>query len=783
MSGRTDVDHNLPGRYPSGDGVRRRRVVVHGIVQGVGFRPFVSRLARERALAGSVRNFTGGVSIEIQGPLAELDSFLEALASHPPPISVIDDIAVEELAPQSQQGFSIAPSATEAGGTILVSPDVALCADCARELLTPGDPRYRHPFINCTNCGPRFTIIRRVPYDRPHTSMAPFAMCSHCAAEYADIDNRRYHAQPVACPECGPKLELYADIGEGVRRGGEEALRVAVELLGKGGILAIKGIGGFHLACDADNEEAVQELRRRKRREQKPLAVMVASLPAARDLAYLDESAEALLSSPQAPIVLVPKRPDRPLAPGIAPDSSDYGLLLPYSPLHLLLLHDAPYRALVMTSGNLADEPLCTDNEEARGRLSSIAGAFLWHDREILVGCDDSVLRSGPCGPIFIRRARGYVPFPVRLKSTARPVLAVGGQIKNTFCLTCGDNAFLSQHMGDLEDSRSLAFFERSVEHFRSILQTEPELVACDLHPDYLSTRYARRWAEEGGRPLVAVQHHHAHIVSCLADSGHTGRVVGLACDGTGLGDDGTIWGCEVLVCDAGGYRRAGHLRPVPLPGGDRAIREPWRSALAMLSQFGLDEELQWLREASAAAVPEHHWELVSAMLRGSVNCPVASSAGRLFDAVAAISGVHLTGAYEGQAAMALETVAVPAPEAYPRVVIAGPDGILVMDPARTLRSIVHDLRSGVAVGRVAGRFHRSFALMLCDCAEQVAAAEQIQHVALSGGTFQNRLLLDMLCTELERRGLTPLCHRRVPPNDGGLSLGQALIANASKGA
>jgi len=753
---------------------------VHGIVQGVGFRPFVNRLARQSSLAGTVSNFTGGVTIEVEGSLPDLDRFTDSLRSQPPPLAVIDAVHVQSVPCRGEREFTIAPSNHCAEGPILVSPDVAICPDCTRELRTPTDRRYRHPFINCTHCGPRFTIIRGVPYDRPLTTMAPFDMCPRCAAEYADIDNRRYHAQPVACPDCGPTLELYTPAGGGVTRHGEEALRIARELLARGCIVAVKGIGGFHLACDADDEGAVRQLRQRKHREQRPLAVMVPSLAAARELTCLDEAIEALLTSTQAPIVLAPRRGGRPLAPAVAPDSPDYGLLLPYTPLHMLLMQDVPYRALVMTSGNLADEPLCTANEEARRRLSGIADAFLWHDREILVGCDDSVVRAGKQGPIILRRARGYVPFPVRLRQPARTILAVGAQIKSTFCITSGDNAFLSQHLGDLDDSRSLDFFERSVAHFERILQLEPSALACDLHPEYMSTRYARDRAREAGLPIIATQHHHAHIVSCLAENHYEGAVVGLACDGTGLGDDDTIWGCEILVCDCAGYERAGHLMDVALPGGDRAIREPWRSALAMLVACGLGGELQWLRDGPMAAVADSEWELVGAMLHRGVNCPQASSAGRLFDCVAAMLGLKLESAYEGQAAMALEATAVETNDTYPWHIDRS-EGSLVLDPTPLLAAIAADLRAGAETSRVSGRFHTSFARVLAEAAVLVAQEHSLRHVALSGGTFQNRLLLDLLCRRLRERGLTTLHHRWVPPNDGGIALGQAVIANASR--
>lgn len=764
---------------------RRCRVTVAGIVQGVGFRPFVNRLARVWGLAGTVSNFPGGVTIEIEGSPAAVDGFLAGLRGDAPPIAVIDSIQVEELETVGQTEFVIAPSSETGAGPILVSPDVAICADCVRELHDPSDRRYRHPFINCTNCGPRFTIVRRVPYDRRYTAMAAFPMCPQCEREYHDIDDRRYHAQPVACPRCGPTLTLvcpgYAD------QSGDDALRAAQRLLAAGGILAVKGLGGFHLACDARNQEAVQTLRERKRREQKPLAVMVADLDTASRLAEVSPEAAELLTSARAPIVLAPKLRPEPLAPGVAPDSPDYGLLLAYTPLHRLLLTDAPYDALVMTSGNLSDEPLCTDNDEARERLESIADAWLLHDRQIVVGCDDSVLRTSPRGPIVIRRARGYVPFPVRLGRQLRTILAVGAHLKNTFCITSGANAFLSPHVGDLEDAATLAYFERCVAHMESILQVTPQALACDLHPDYLATRYARDLARERGLPLIATQHHHAHIAACLADNGCDDPVVGLACDGTGLGDDGTVWGCEVLVCDRASYRRVGHLREIPLPGGDLAVRQPWRAAVAHLWAGGSAADLDWLRARIGSRVGEEEWEGVLAMLERGVNSPLVSSAGRLFDAVAALLDLHLRGAYEGQAAMSLEATAArwqgAEPLAQPEdVLVIDTAALLLLDPRPLLEQVMAQVRTGHDAAHIAASFHRAFSAMLARAAEVVAVREGLSHVALSGGTFQNRILLQQVCELLEARGLRPLIHRSVPPNDGGLALGQAVIADAQLG-
>jgi len=802
----------------------RRRVTVEGIVQGVGFRPHVHRLARELGLVGTALNVAGGLEVEIEGPEPAVAEFVRRIEADAPPIAVIESVAVEELEPAGDEEFAIIPSRAGAEGEIYVSPDVAICADCRRELLDESDRRYRHPFINCTNCGPRFTIIKGVPYDRPKTSMAEFEMCDDCRREYQDINDRRYHAQPVACPQCGPTLEFVA----GERRDqGEEALSAAREMLTGGRIVAVKGLGGFHLACDADNDEAVRRLRRRKHREAKPMAVMAPDLATIRRFAHVTDRAERLLTGPEAPIVLVDRREEAPLAEPIAPDTDSYGVMLPYTPLHILLLEDLGVRALVMTSGNLSDEPLATDNEEAMNRLGDIADGFLLHDRDIFIGCDDSVIRPTDRGAVMMRRSRGYVPFPVRLNGGLTPpaplslatqtarrkrergqngndttaglerrpappngtetadgnherpcVLAVGGHLKNTFCITRGRNAFLSQHIGDLEDLQTLEYFERSVEHFKMLLQVEPEGLACDLHPGYMSTRYAEALAEQEGLPLERVQHHHAHLAAVLAEAGQPGPAIGLICDGTGHGEDGTVWGCEVLVGDAGGYERAGHLRTIRLPGGEAAIREPWRVAAAWLREaFGPgfidDPDIAFVRRIDREA-----WLTLSAMMERGVRSPIASSAGRLFDAVAALIGLYDRVRYEAQAPMKLEAIAQRGGKPYPYE-LRDEGGRLILDPAPAIREIAEGPARGVGGAEIAGRFHATFVAMLADAAERVAQEHGIDIIALSGGTFQNRIVLEDLTAELERRKLRPIVHRATPPGDGSLALGQAAVAQA----
>lgn len=753
--------------------VERWLVRVRGIVQGVGFRPFIHRLARRHELAGSVLNYAGGVDIEIEGAAKSLQAFVDDLQLEKPPISLIEQLTTAELSPTGDAAFRILPSRDGESGPILVSPDVAMCGECERELRDPADRRYRHPFVNCTNCGPRFTIIRDMPYDRPLTSMAPFPMCPVCAEEYGDIDDRRFHAQPVACPQCGPTLAFQAD---GRELSGEGALRAAVAALRTGKIVAVKGLGGFHLACDATNEDSVRRLRERKGREEKPLALMAPDLGSIRQFCEVPDHALALLQGARKPICLLTKLPDNPIAPSVAPDSACFGVMLPYTPLHRLLLDDGEFIAIVLTSGNLSDEPLATDDREASQRLGAVADAFLHHDRQILVGCDDSVVRPTDAGIIVMRRARGFAPFPVRLPRPQAPILALGAHLKNTVCITKDDYAFPSQHLGDLDDAETLRFMERSVEHMMSILRMEPEAIACDLHPDYLSSRHAERLAEDRGIPLVRVQHHHAHIVSAIAERGIAEPVVGIACDGTGLGDDGTVWGCEVMVADASAYERKGHLAEVPLPGGDRAIREPWRMAAVYLqAAFGPDfaEELQI---DFCRALDRDAWQVLAGMVETGTNAPPASSAGRLFDAVAALAGVQQACSYEGQAAIRLEACAEPTDRAYPYD-MSESDGLLVMDPLPAIRAIVDDLQRGRSAGEISGAFHNTFVAMLAEAAGRIGRKVGLDRVALSGGTFQNAWALIGLCEALRQAGLEPVVHEHIPCNDGGLSLGQAVVA------
>lgn len=747
-------------------GLVARRIEVQGIVQGVGFRPFVYRLATRMGLAGEVSNHTGGVSILVQGPEAEVEAFVRDLAAQAPPASRVDSVSAIAAPVEDRSGFAIVPSERTAQGVIRVSPDIAVCADCLAEMLDPLDRRHGHPFINCTNCGPRFTIVNGVPYDRPRTSMSPFPMCARCQAEYENVADRRFHAQPVACVECGPRLSYHPGPCD-------DPLGAARAELDVGRIVAIKGIGGFHLACDAHSAPAVARLRQRKGRELKPLAVMFASLAAARRYAHIPEDAARLLSGPQAPIVLLPRRGNG-LAPGVAPDTDSIGVLLPYAPVHVLLFNGLITDALIMTSGNLADEPICTDNGEAIARLGSVADGFLLHDREIVTGCDDSVIRWTPSGPIFLRRSRGYVPYPIALPDSVEPILAVGGDLKNTFCLTRGQDAYASQHIGDLGDERVLGYFEQQVQHLQELVETEPVALACDLHPDYLSTRWAEGYATAKGLPLIRVQHHYAHAAAVVAEHGVREPVVAIIADGTGLGIDGAVWGCELLLVDGPRWRRLGHLQTIRLPGGDMAAREAWRPCFAWLNYAlgDLDED----------ALPEHlrnrlvMWPVLLAAMTAGINSPIASSAGRLFDAVACLLGVAEGNAYEGQAPMRLEMSAEDSD--YPLQWSIRDGDPLILDPQPALVGLLRGLEGGHSIASLAGAFHRSFAEALVGAAKRLCATHRLGTVVISGGAFQNARMLAGVSEGLKREGLTPLWPTQSPPGDGGLALGQAVAAS-----
>jgi len=747
-------------------------------VQGVGFRPFVYGLATRLGLSGHVGNDADGVFIEVEGPPGLVAEFLARLEAEPPPLARIERIRSAGITVTGGSGFAIAPSPAGGSRNTLVSADSATCADCLAEMRDPGDRRFRYPFINCTNCGPRFTIVRDVPYDRPATTMAGFGMCPACAAEYADPADRRFHAQPVCCPDCGPALRLLdggGDPAAGERVTGDPAagyrvtgdpLAGAAALLRAGRVLAVKGLGGYHLAVDAGSETATRTLRARKHREDKPFAIMVADVDAARQLCEVDQAAQTLLVSGQRPIMLLPRLPGAPVAEAVAPGSRELGIMLPYTPMHHLLLSEAG-RPVVLTSGNMSDEPIAYQDADAMTRLAGIADDFLVHDRPIHMRTDDSLVRVFRGREMVLRRSRGYVPTPLPAGPFTRPVLGCGAELKNTFCLGKDSHAFVSHHIGDLENYETLKSFTSGIEHFQRLFDVRPAVVAHDLHPEYLSTKYALDLPDV---ELAGVQHHHAHIASCLADNCHDGPVIGVAFDGTGYGLDGTLWGGEFLLADLASFTRAGYLEPVPLPGGAAAIRQPWRMAAAYLGSDAGDLDVA-RRHAS-------QWDAVVALGRSGLNSPLTSSAGRLFDAVAAMLGVRDEIRYEGQAAIELERLADPAVTgSYPCRVTDGAE-LLVLG-RDLVYATAQEIRSGISSSVIAARFHNGVAEVIAGVCEEVRARSGRGVVALSGGVFQNVLLLTRTVALLEAAGFRVLTHSRVPPNDGGISLGQAVVAAA----
>jgi hydrogenase maturation protein HypF len=767
----------------------RTAIRVEGVVQGVGFRPFVYSLATSLGLGGLVGNDADGVFAEVEGDPAAVGEFLAALARDAPPLARIERVTTSAMRPDGTASFAIAPSQAGTQRRTLVSADTATCADCLAELADRGDRRFGYPFINCTNCGPRFTIVRDVPYDRPRTTMAPFTMCEPCAAEYHDPADRRFHAQPACCPACGPALSL---LGPGGTAASGEPLAAAAGLLRQGKVLAVKGLGGYHLAVDASGEAAAAALRARKHREDKPFAVMVADVAAARRLCEVDDAAAGLLASSRRPIVLLPRLPGSGLAEAVAPGNRQLGLMLPYTPLHHLLIA-AVARPMVLTSGNVSDEPIVYRDGEVAERLGGIADAFLTHDRAIEIRTDDSVVRAFRGRETVVRRSRGYVPEPLDVATGfARPVLACGAELKSTFCLGRGGHAFVSHHIGDLENAETLRSFTEGIAHFRRLFDITPEVVAHDLHPEYLSTKYAAQLAEGevagaadlAGVELVGVQHHHAHIASCLADNRASGPVIGVAFDGTGYGPDGTIWGGEFLIADLAGFERAGHFTPVPMPGGATAIRQPWRMAAAYLDAAypgGPPDGLAGVDGLDGLDVARRNrrlWPGVLQMARRGVNSPLTSSAGRLFDAAAAILGVRDAINYEGQAAIELEQLADPAERGAYRAEVTGPEPFRIAGHD-LIRAVVEDLAAGAEPGVVAARFHNGVAGLISDCCLLLRERHGLSTVALSGGVFQNLLLLQATIARLEGHGFGVLVQSRVPCNDGGISLGQAVVAAA----
>lgn len=758
--------------FTNATGTTLARIEVRGIVQGVGFRPFVYRLAKEHGLKGWVHNTSAGVKIEVEGD--HIETFVSDLESKAPPMARIESITSHIRPAKGYEKFEIRDSLRSGSDYQLVSPDIATCPECRADFLSPQDRRYRYPFTNCTNCGPRFTIIEGMPYDRPATTMRRFPMCPACRREYEDPLDRRFHAQPNACPECGPHLRLVDDSGEAVP--GDGPIHTAATLLKEGKIIAVKGLGGFLLSCDATNRQTVDRLRERKRRPAKPFAVMLRDLNAVHQHCQASPAEAALLASPQSPIVLLRWKDDSTVCPAVAPLNKYLGVMLPYTPLHHLLLEEVE-TPLVMTSGNLSEEPIITENEEALRQLNGIADDFLVHDRGISSGYDDSVFIVEGDSPRAVRRARGYAPHPISLPFPTRHILACGAQEKNTFCLTRDTHAFVSQHIGDMQNAETLAHYERTLGLYQRLFRIEPDIVAYDLHPEYLSTKFAREALEaQSDLSGVAVQHHHAHVASCLAENGRTGPVIGVAFDGTGYGTDGAIWGGEFLIADCNGFERAGHLEYVPMPGGTAAIRKPYRMALAYLSNFGFTylDGLPLL-----AGIDPVETDIMQRQVEQGINAPLTSSAGRLFDAVAAIAGVRGEISYEAQAAIELEMLAPDHTDncgSYP-FSISNDGSARIVQLRDLIYAILEDVRGGVPVPLISARFHNTVCEMIISMCRIIRDERGLRDVALSGGVFQNRLLLGLVTGALEAAGFTVLIHSLVPSNDGGISLGQAAIA------
>lgn len=737
--------------------LERRLIRVRGIVQGVGFRPFVYNLAQSLELSGYVLNSTAGVTIELEGAPAQIERFVRELCENPPPLAQIEDIAVENLEPAGYAGFVIRESVDEPGELVPVSPDVSTCADCLREFQDPANRRYGYPFTNCTNCGPRYTITRAIPYDRPLTTMACFPMCEQCLREYEDPSDRRFHAQPNACPVCGPALS--------------RPIAEIQHLLHAGQIVAIKGLGGFHLVCDPFNDAAVRLLRERKKRSDKPFALMVPDAAAAEQFCFVSEAERAALTSIRRPIVILARRPDCPLPEALAPGNNTLGIMLPYTPLHHLLF-GGEFPALVMTSGNLSEEPIVTGNREAASHLESIADAFLFHNRDIHTRVDDSVGRVFAQRERVLRRSRGYAPYPVTLDFPVAEILACGAELKNTFCLTKQHHAFLSQHIGDLENYETLVFYRETLDRMKQLFRIAPTAVAYDLHPQYLSTKLALEMTD---LEQIGVQHHHAHIASCMAENGISDKVIGVAFDGTGFGTDRKIWGGEFLMADFAGFERRAHLRYIPLAGGDTAVREPWRLALSyLLDTFGARADS--LNLPLFARVPARKIATVRSMIERRINTVETSACGRLFDAVASIIGIRDEVNFEAQAAIEMEARALDGvDDSYPFEISDGQ-----IDVRPMIEQIVRDVLAKKPAGWIAAAFHNTVAAIILEVCLRLRAAEKIGRVALSGGTFQNVYLVERAAAMLGAKGFEVLLHARVPPNDGGVSLGQAVIANAA---
>jgi len=753
--------------------LRRQQLQIAGVVQGVGFRPFVYRLARECNVSGFVQNSSDGVTVEAEGSAQDLDLFRHRVREEAPPLALISSLESAWIQPIGDDEFLIRASRRHSLPSTSIPPDVAVCDDCLRELFDPQDRRFKYPFINCTNCGPRYTIVRGIPYDRPETSMSEFRLCEECAREYHTPEDRRFHAQPNACPKCGPQVTLHRSAGGDLKS--EDPIGDAVQVLREGRVLALRGIGGFHLVVDAMNDKAVQRLRSLKGREEKPLALMAPYLATVTKFCNVSEEEAVQLTSPSRPIVLLAVCDRRDIGPAVAPGNPYLGFMLPYSPLHHLILRNH-FEALVMTSGNYTEEPIATGNDEALERLSGIADYFLLHNREILQRCDDSVVRVVGGKPRIIRRARGFVPSPIILKKPTRQrVLACGAELKNTVGFSREDEVFLSQHIGDLDNPRALESFEESIAHLSKIFEIQPELIAHDLHPEYFSTKWAMK---QNDLPRVGVQHHHAHLASLLADNHSLEPAIGIILDGTGYGADGTIWGGEVLVGDATRFQRYAWLEPIRLPGGEAAIRQPWRMALsAVYTAYG--DDFERLNLTFLQSIPDTQIEVILKMVKQGLNSPFTSSCGRLFDAVSALLGIRLCANYEAQAAIELEHAVDEAEAGLYQDVISELQPSGGLNSAALIRAICEDLQKNTPVSIVAARFHWTLAEFFIRASVTARDTCRLNRVGLSGGVFQNAVFFSYCLQRLREEGFEVLTHSRVPTNDGGIALGQIVVADA----
>lgn len=751
----------------------RENIIIKGIVQGVGFRPFIHKLVQNYNLSGWVLNSNQGVEMDVEGKTEELNNFISDIKDKLPPLARIENIEVNQLPLIGYKGFSIKKSITkEENGFVLVSPDISICEDCLQELFDPRNQRFRYPFINCTNCGPRFTIIKDIPYDRGKTTMKVFEMCPQCQSEYENIEDRRYHAQPNACADCGPQVSLYQN-----KRKLEsvDPIEKAVKLLKEGKIGAIKGLGGFYLACDATNSKAVAKLRRLKNREAKPFAIMSFNLEKIKKYCKLGKKEEEWLINRARPIVLLKKKEDSLISSSVAPRNNYLGVMLPYTPLHYLLLKDN-FTALIMTSGNIADQPIIGDNQEALEKLDRTADFFLLYNRDIFNRCDDSVLKIINGDNMFFRRSRGYVPYPIILDFKLKEVLALGGELKNTISFSKENYVFLSQYLGDLKSVETLSFLKKSIASLKKMFRINPEIIACDLHPDYLSTQYAEEIGAKKGLKVVKVQHHHAHIVSCMVENNIKEKVIGVAYDGTGYGDDGKIWGGEFLLCDLKEYLRVGHLKYCSLPGGDKAIMEPWRMTYSYLySIYG--PKAKTLDINFIQRMDYDKLSIIEKMIDKNINSPLTSSCGRLFDAISSLIGIRDEISYEGQAAMELESFCASGIKERYKFCIYKEGMEFIIDPQEIFIEIIKDLKEGIDKKIMAAKFHNTVAEFTLNLCGKIRENSGINKIALSGGVFQNKYLTEKVVSLLEDKGFKVYTQSKVPPNDGGISLGQAVVA------